>query len=250
MRMVLKIILIIIFLILIIMIYVQNDHKNLIKLFHNFFNIRIKVKGQKHLEYMKNNKVILMSNHQEFLDYMIIHSILDFSKIKKETFTVTKHNAFGDPTDKNGISHVLALFKQSLYNYFKFIPHERGNRVCGMNTQNKMLELLENDKGVILFPEGTVSYMGVSKEFKPGSFKMCAENNISVIPITIYYDKRISNDEKYVVSNVFNLKVTVHIHKPISNSNWEELRTQTYKKIVGTLKDKYKELNVNYEQNN
>jgi hypothetical protein len=89
MRMVLKIILIIIFLILIIMIYVQNDHKNLIKLFHNFFNIRIKVKGQKHLEYMKNNKVILMSNHQEFLDYMIIHSILDFSKIKKETFTVS-----------------------------------------------------------------------------------------------------------------------------------------------------------------
>jgi 1-acyl-sn-glycerol-3-phosphate acyltransferase len=117
-----------------------------------------------------------------------------------------------------------------------------------MNTQNKMVELLDNNKGIILFPEGKTSYMGVSKDFKPGSFKMCAENNISIIPITIYYSDQISKNGSFVVPNVFNLKVTVHIHKPISNSNWEELRKEAYNKIDGTLKEKYKELNINYEE--
>jgi 1-acyl-sn-glycerol-3-phosphate acyltransferase len=247
--MIFKIILVIVCLLLII-IYIQRTYRNFIHLINKIFNIRIKVTGLNNLDFMKNNKVILMSNHQEWVDGPVIDSILDFSKINKEIFGVTKYNMFGDPSDNNIISNILALFKERLYKYFHFIPYERGNNISGMNTQNRMLELLNNNKGIILFPEGTISYMGVSKEFKPGSFKMCADNNISIIPMTIYYNKQINKNGKFILSKLFNLKVTVHIHKPISNSNWEELRTETYNKIVGTLKDKYKELNINFEQPN
>ncbi len=246
----LKIILLIVCLLIIIIFYIQRNYRNLINLINKIFNITIKVKGLKYLDFMKNNKVILMSNHQEWYDGLVIDSVLEFSNINKEMFAVTKHNIFGDPSDNNIISNILALFKERLFKYFKLIPHERGNRLSGMNTQNKMLELLDNNKTIILFPEGTISYMGVSKEFKPGSFKMCADNNISIIPMTIYYNKQINKNGKFSLSNMFNLKVTVHIHKAISNSNWEELRTDTYNKIIGTLKDKYKELNINYEQPN
>ena len=239
-----KILIIFICFIFLLFYYLKQDPYNFIQLLIIIFNIKIEIKGEENLKYL-NNRVLIMSNHQDPSDYNILYYYLNNISNKK-IYTVTKHNILGDPLDKNIISNIMGLFKDKFYEYFKFIPHNRTNKDNGLETQNKILEKINENNTVIIFPEGTISRLGLSKEFKPGCFKLCADNNISIIPITIYYNKRIGLDfnNKYNVLNLKNVTATIEIHKPIYNSDWEKFRTNVYNTIIDPIKTKYKKLNI------
>ena len=209
----------------------------------NFFNFKIKIKNPENLKYI-NERVIIMGNHYSPCDSGIIMYI--FNKItNKKIYSVSKHNIFGDKTDTSTLSNFLSLFK-GLYNFFNLIPYEKGNKQSGEEVKNKMLRVVNENNTVIIFPEGTTSRKGIPSEFKPGSFKMCAENSIKIIPITLEYDKRIGmgQNDQFDINTWFNTGVTITIHKPIYDKDPEILQKQVHSTIVDNLKEKYKKRNI------
>lgn len=205
-------------------------------------NIKINIKNSENLKYI-NERVIIMSNHYCPCDVGPISYI--FNKItKKQIYTVSRQNIFSDKNNGNMISKFLSLFDSK--KFFKLISYEKGNKKSGKKVKEKMVEIINNNDTVILFPEGDISRKGISSEFKPGSFKMCSENNIKILPITLDYNKRIGryNNEIFNIFKWYNTEVTITIHKPIYNEDPEILQKITYNTIVNPLIQKYKERNI------
>lgn len=70
----------------------------------------------------------------------------------------------------------------------KVIFVDRNNAQSRKKSREKISETLKEGISVIVFPEGT-SYAGPGiLAFKPGTFELAADNNISVVPVAIEYD--------------------------------------------------------------
>lgn len=225
--------------IVLIMIYLKKTIKfNFSNFFLNVFNIRIKVFGKKNLKNYHKYKFIIMSNHVNATDYAIImHTINYYTNNHKKIYTVVKHDVLGSSGDTTNISKVLGLFKNTLYNKLNFIPYKRGNKISGEETKNKMLRVI-NKNNILLFPEGECTRSGIPVDFKPGSFKLCADNNIWILPISLEYKQAIGVDrhEKVDINKWFNIYVNIHIHEPIFNKNWEKLKNIVLTTIQSSLK--------------
>lgn len=200
----------------------------------NFFNTNIKVRGLKNLKNFNNKRIIIMSNHLNGIDYgVIVYTLAHYTKNKKKIFAIAKHNVLGDPTDKNIVSNSLTLIKDQMFNLLNIIPYERDNKKSGDKVKKIMLDKIEDGDTVLLFPEGKPSRTGIPTEFKPGSFRMSVDNDISILPITLEFDKKIGLDTKDPVKleKWFDLKTTIHIHEPIYDNNWKVLMDKVFNKI-------------------
>lgn len=200
----------------------------------NLFNAKIKVKGLKYLKNFNNKRIIIMSNHLNGFDLApILYALTYYTKNKKKIYSVAKHNVFGDEFDKNIVSNSLSLIKEQMFTLLNLIPYERNNKKSGENVKKIMLNKIEEGDAILLFPEGKTTRSGIPTEFKPGSFRMCADNDISILPITLEFNKKIGLDTKDPVKleKWFDLKTTIHIHKPIYNKNWEVLMNDVFNKI-------------------
>lgn len=244
MKKLLKILIIFIIVILILYYFVRTiDLKTFISIMINFFNFKIKIKNLENLKYI-NERVIIMSNHYAPCDVGLIMYIFN-KNTNKKFYSVSKHNIFGDKNDTSPLSNFLSLFK-GLYSFFNLIPYEKGNKVSGEEVKKKMLQTVNENNTVIIFPEGTTSRKGIPSEFKPGSFKMCAENSIKIIPITLEYDKRIgmNQNDQFSINLWFNSGVTLTVHEPIYNEDPLILQKQVHSIIVDNLKQKYVDKNI------
>jgi 1-acyl-sn-glycerol-3-phosphate acyltransferase len=200
----------------------------------NFFNINIKVRGLKNLNNFNNKRIVIMSNHLNGIDYgVIVYALAYYTKNKKKIYAIAKHNAFGDKTDKNMVSQSLGLIKNQLFNVLNLIPYKRNNKKSGDIVKKLMLEKIDDGDTILLFPEGKPTRSGIPTEFKPGSFRLCAENKIEILPITIEFDKKIGLDTKDPVKleKWFNLATIIHFHEPVYNENWETLMNTVFDKI-------------------
>jgi 1-acyl-sn-glycerol-3-phosphate acyltransferase len=211
----------------------------------NVFNVKINIKGKENLKLINDRRVIIMSNHINPLDYCVIYSVFNKFTTKK-FFAIVKHNLFGDPYDKSKFSNLVSLYKNKLHKYLNFISYVKNNKESGNLVKKKIIEVVNDNNTVILFPEGTVTRLGLSEKFKPGSFKICAENQISILPVTIRYNKRIGMNisDGFNVKSIFNSNATIEIHKPIYDLNYEILQNKVYETIVNPLKSTYKNLNI------
>jgi 1-acyl-sn-glycerol-3-phosphate acyltransferase len=229
---------IIILLVLIILIFILIIKTLTLREFLNFaiyyFNIKTKVINKNNLTDFNNKKIVIMSNHINGLDYgIIINAINNMIVNKKKIYAVAKHNAFGDKNDDNIISNIFGLFKNRTYNFFNLIPYVRGDRKSGNITKKIMLEKINENHSVLLFPEGETTRTGIPQSFKPGSFKLCAENNIYVLPITLKYDKHIgvSRTEPININKWHNVTATVIFHPLIYNKDPDILMKHVFDKI-------------------
>jgi 1-acyl-sn-glycerol-3-phosphate acyltransferase len=236
MKCILKCIIIIIIILIILITTIINtiSNKTLINTILNILNTNITVKGIKNLKHYKNKKIIIMSNHYVGIDYlMIVHTINYYTNYSKNIHTIVKHNVFGDKNDGLTISNILALFKKDLYKFLNFLPYVRDLKDSGDEIKNKILDVLKHNDTVLLFPEGTGNKNGIPIEFKSGSFRLCADNNIHILPITIKLNKNIgaSRTEKIDLKDWFNIKAEVIIHKPIFDNDWNRLKEMVFDKI-------------------
>lgn len=211
---------------MIIMIFKKSNVDSIVNFSLNFFNIKIKLHGKHNLNYYNNLDIIIMANHLNGIDYGVIyHSIKYYTK--KKIFTVVKHNVLGDSNDKSIVSNFLGLFKEQTYSKMNFLPYIRNNKNSGDIIKNKIIKIIKKDKhSVMLFPEGKPTRQGIPKELKSGSFRLCAENNIHILPVTIKFNKNIgiNTEDPVVLSDWFDLVADVYIHKPIFNKNWKTLQ--------------------------
>lgn len=198
------------------------------------FNTNIKVYGKKNLKDYNNLKLVIMSNHHSALDQAIITQVINSNVVSdKKLYTVVKHNMLGDKNDKNYISNILGYFKTPLYSFFNFIPYIRGDKNSGLKIKRKIQKLLSKKNSLLLFPEGETTRDAIPKKFKPGSFRLCAENNIGILPVSLKFDKRVGGNrgDKVKISRWYNANVIVYIHEPIFDNNWEKLSERVLNKI-------------------
>jgi 1-acyl-sn-glycerol-3-phosphate acyltransferase len=229
---------IIIYIVFIINIIRSTSDITFVNFFVNFFNLKIKVIGRKNLENYKHLKLIIMSNHQNGIDYpIIVHTLNSFTNKQKKIYTIVKHNLLGDEIDKNIISDFCSLFKTNIFNKLNFISYQRGDKKDGEKIKKEMLKLLNTNNNILLFPEGTCTRSGIPQEFKPGCFRLCAENNIWVLPITLKFNKNIglNKNDSVNLKKWFDITATVHIHEPIFNNDWEIFKNKVLNKIRGPL---------------
>jgi 1-acyl-sn-glycerol-3-phosphate acyltransferase len=210
-----------------------------VNFFINFFNLKIKVIGKENLQNYKKLKLIIMSNHMNGIDYaIIVHTINHFTNKNKKIYTIVKHDLLGSDIDDNIISNILSLFKNNIYNKLNFLSYERGNKNSGEKIKKLILKTINNGHNILLFPEGECSRTGIPNNFKPGSFKLCSENNIWILPITLKFDKNIgvNRNDPVDINKWFNVTATIYIHKPIFHKNWEILKDNVFNKIKEPIK--------------
>ena len=226
---------IIIYIIFIIVFIKKTIKITISNIFINFFNIKIKVYGKNNLKNYNNLNLIIMSNHLNATDVaVIIHVLNYYTNQNKKIYTIAKADIFGNKDDDNIICNFLSIFKNNLFNKLNLIPYERGNKESGEKIKKNMLEIINNNNNILIFPEGECSRTGIPREFKPGSFKMCSENNIWILPITLKYDQDIgvNRTDKIYMSKWFNISAHMYIHTPIYNNNWEVLKNDVFNIIT------------------
>ena len=219
--------------------FTNGDINKLINFYINCFNIKIKVHGKNNLKYFDRDRIIIMSNHYNGIDYGVIkHTINYYTNKKKRIYTIVKHNLFGDKVEKNTISNMLSLMKNDLYNKFEMLPYKKNNKNSGEIIKKNIIKLINNNNTVLLFPDGTTRKYGIPQEFKPGSFKLCAENNIKILPITLKFNKNIGLDknDSLKLLDWFDLQADIYIHEPIYDPDWQNLRNIVFETIKLPLK--------------
>lgn len=224
-----------IFIIFSIIITIKRTNTNsFINFVLNVCNTNIKIKGVKNLKNFNNKKILIMANHLNGFDYgPIVYSLIHYTKNKKKIYAIVKHNLLGDKTDKNLVLNSLALIKNKMFTLLNLIPYERNNKNSGDIVKQIMLEKINDGDTVLVFPEGKPTRSGIPESFKPGSFKLCADNEIEILPITIEFDKKIGLDttDPVILKKWFNLNTIIHIHKTQYDKNWEILMNTVFNKI-------------------
>ena len=225
--------------IIFVMFFIKRTNKCTIQnFFINFFNMKIKVYGRKNLQNYNNLNLVIMSNHMNATDYaIIIHIINYYTNYYKKIYTIAKDDVFGNKDDNNMISNILSLYKNNLFKKLNLIPYKRGDKKSGEETKKNMLETLKNNN-ILIFPEGECTRSGIPYDFKPGSFKMCSENNIWILPITLQYEQNIgvNRTDRIDIKKWFNISANMYIHNPIYNNNWEILKKNVLDIICAPLK--------------
>lgn len=123
------------------------------------------------------------------------------------------------------------------------IPVNRNDTRSLIGTMSKIKDSVSKGVPVILFPEGTTYKGPLTKNFKPGSFKIAADSGIPVIPMAIEYrdknDAWVGNDT--FIPHFFRqmgkpiTHVTIRYGKALSDPNHDKLRDATKAQIESML---------------
>ncbi len=137
-----------------------------------------------------------------------------------------------------GYIKFLYNIKKIYYDSCYFLSYKIGNKTSGSEIKLKVLELFKKeDCNLLIFPNGNISNE-IPLPFKPGIFKLAAENNIKIRPITLKYNRFfLQQDIKkdFSILEWFNLTVDVYIHNIQQNSDWEKLFNDCYNLVCKPL---------------
>ena len=144
-----------------------------------------------------NRNYILVSNHQSFLDILVIFALFDMPVAfftKKELFYIP---IFGWALKLAGMVYV-----------------DRQNKDKSKTSVDDGIKKLEKTSlSILVFPEGTrTEYSSLSK-FKKGAFILGVKSKVPIIPITLIYNKKPQIDN-------FNIKVRLFVDNPINTLNY------------------------------
>jgi 1-acyl-sn-glycerol-3-phosphate acyltransferase len=127
--------------------------------------IRLEVHGQENLD--PNGPQIILFNHVNIFDLVVLSAVWgdDFSVIYKKEF------------------HKIPLMGR-LMRFFGMIPIDRSNRERAMKSMAEASKhVREQNKKVLVAPEGTRSHDGRLQDFKRGPFHLALETKAPVVPM-------------------------------------------------------------------
>jgi len=119
------------------------------------------------IEKTKKAPVIFASNHQSFVDPLVIGSV-----IRQEIFYFAKQEIFE------------WFFVRDLARFFNAFPTKRGN--FDMEAIRFTKRILQSGRSLLMFPEGTRSKTGELQEARSGVAMLAYQNGSDIIPIHIY----------------------------------------------------------------
>ena len=111
--------------------------------------------------------VLLVANHQSFFDPIII----GIGTIRRPYFSLARASLFRFP--------VFGWLLRS----FHVIPVERG--AADMTAMRRCLDVLQQQRLLLLFPEGTRSDTGMTLPFAPGMLLLIKRAKPTVIPVAV-----------------------------------------------------------------
>ena len=179
-------------------------------------NSKITIHGN--TDAFKQQNMIMMANHYCGLDFGILTDLYYQHNRENILYTIAKSNLLGDESDKSVISKMLYIVKDSYMASKYLIPYTRGDKEDGTIVKNKVMQYLEQNANIMVFPEGTTHKNGVSKDFKPGIFKLAVEKKINILPLTIKYKKDIGTEIGQPLNflNWYDNEVDIYIHDIIT----------------------------------
>ena len=176
---------------------------------------------------LQEKGVIFMSNHYTALDNIVIRSLTD-----NDTFSIFKSDLITQRKHKNFFVSLLSFVEKPFFKACNAIAYKRGDSKSGETVKSE----INQNMNIIIFPEGTSTRSGVSKEFKNGIFFLAAEHNIPIVPITLHYSKDIGIDPggKLDLFEWINTNVRVVVHDKLQSADYLELKNSTFNLIINT----------------
>ncbi len=157
---------------------------------------------------------ILMGNHRSYLDpIVLIHDVIAYPVSKAE---VARWPIVGYGAKVTGI-----LFLQ------------RESNSSRKKTLNGIATKVREGFAVMLFPEGTTHADPLCHDFKPGGFKLAAQEGIPIVPVAIEYR---TPEDYWTGNDTFlphflrrfaekEMRVSVHYGSPLQGNDPEYLKT-------------------------
>ncbi len=198
----------------------------------NLTNIKIKTINTKYINNFTKDRLIIMSNHMNGSDYIPIAQVFNNLNKNKKIYTIVTSKLVSAEENKNILTNTINMFGNSFFKFCNFISYTKRDKESGQKVKELMLEEINNNNTILVFPEGIVTKNGIPTSFKPGSFELCKEHSISILPISIKYTTNIGVNEgdntKFM--DWFNLEPTLYIHdiiNPDKFTNVNELMQKT-----------------------
>jgi 1-acyl-sn-glycerol-3-phosphate acyltransferase len=174
-----------------------------------------------------NNGYIIISNHINVSDVLLIRNKLDCFVVAKDSI-ISKEYSY------------LNFIDNIFFTNLDLIPYKRKSIASGKIVKEKILELTSNKINVLIFPEGTSQkncHNGILP-FKNGIFHLAYEHNIKILPIVLYYtDKNYGLDKETVFSPSDILKNNCKIYVNFLNP-FEPQKFSDTNKLVKTIYNK------------
>lgn len=165
------------------------------------------------------------------------------------------HVITGSNTFANNFNY-FNFFINYLYDNLKLIPYNNLDKNSGIEVKNKIIDLVNNNDKVLVFPEGRVNINTACKlhTFKKGLFYTAFENNIPILVSSIHYtDSNFgvdnSKNKKFDFIYLFksNTKTYLELIKfiyPHNYLNFNDFYNDSYKLIDNNLKKYNKKVNI------
>ena len=199
-------------------------------------NFKIYVHGN--TDNLKKNKLLVMCNHYDGIDFIALSNILSPNKL----YTIVKHDLVGGSNHQSFISDMFYYFKNAFYYSGCFIPYKRGDKDDSAIIKKIIVEKIENNNNILIFPEGRARTDGIPEDFKHGIFKLAVENKLNILPISIKYDKNAGSEMNGPVDlfKWLDLSANIHVHDIVSSENKDflKLKDEVFKIITSVLIDK------------
>ena len=156
-------------------------------------------------ENIPNEKFVLVGNHQENYDIIVLKPIFKYQTIN----FIAKESLIGVP--------VIGKWITLLGN----LPISRYADRSAAETFVKAIKQVRNGMTMGIFPEGRRSFGNKLIEFKPGAFKLAIKPKTDILTVTIYNFSNILKDYPFKKQKVY-----VHVHKLLKYEEYKDLSSQ------------------------
>jgi len=199
---------------------------------NNLIDMKTKTINTKNINNFTKDRLIIMCNHMNGTDYIPIAQIFNKLNKNKKIYAIVLSTIVNSKQNKNLLTNTINLFGESFLKYCNFISYTKKDKNSGQEVRKKIIEEINNNNTILVFPEGKVTKKGIPDSFKPGTFEICKENSISILPISIKYNKNIgvNDNENAKFLDWFNIESTLYIHdiiNPDEYTNVNELMQKT-----------------------
>jgi 1-acyl-sn-glycerol-3-phosphate acyltransferase len=180
----------------------------------------VSCKGRKKVN--RGSTYIVVSNHQSQLDILVAFSL--FFPFK----WVSKAEVFKIP---------FIGWNMSLNRYIKL---KRGDKKSVPQMMKACEKAISNGSSIYFFPEGTRSYTGRVKEFKPGAFILAHKMRVPILPIVINGSKNALPKHSLNFHGKHHIKIEVLDEFPyetFKQLSIEETAREVRKMIIGRVNE-------------
>jgi len=157
----------------------------------------------------KEGGLIIAANHVSYLDPIVLAITM-----KRKISFIAKKEAFNN------------IFGNVLLTNLNAFPVDRGK--IDIHSLKKSLEVLQGQKVLGIFPEGTRSKNGELQELKLGIIKIAMKTRVPILPVGIMGTHKIYSHGK-VFPTLFKYKITV-CYGPLQYFNPEKMKDKIYQK--------------------